>query len=57
MNRHYHHNILCITFAIVWGLLCMISCDSSSRRSAMLAVLDEADSLNRSYVPITSDSL
>ena len=57
MNRHFHHNILCITFAIAWGLLCMISCDSSSRRSAMLAVLNEADSLNRSYVPITSDSL
>lgn len=57
MKKHFNHNILCIIFVIVWGLLFTISCDSSSRRSAMLAVLDEADSLNRSYVPITSDSL
>jgi len=57
MNIHFRHSILCMLFVIAWGLLSIISCDSSSRRSAMLAVLDEADSLNRSYVPIASDSL
>ena len=57
MNRHFHHDVFCVIVTIIWGLLAIISCDSSGRRSAMLAVLDEADSLNRSYVPITSDSL
>ena len=57
MNRHYCYNIFCVIVTFLWGYLSIISCDSSGRRSAMLAVLDEADSLNRSYVPITSDSL
>ena len=35
----------------------LAACDSASRRPAMLAVLDKADSLNRSYIPITSDIL
>ena len=57
MNRHFRNDI---TYAISGILICMpsiVSCDSGSRRAAMLAVLDEADSLNRSYIPITSDGL
>ena len=42
---------------MLWGLLTLVSCDSAARRAAMLAVLDDADSLNGSYIPITSDSL
>jgi uncharacterized protein YoxC len=38
-------------------MLPIVSCDNSSRHAAMLAVLDKADSLNCSYIPITSDSL
>ncbi|MBQ8157429.1 MAG: hypothetical protein IJ081_00210 [Prevotella sp.] len=33
----------------------LTSC-GSGRRAAMLAVLDEADSLNRNYIPLTNDS-
>ena len=36
-------------------LLLLIAC-SSSERGRMLAVLDEADSLNRNYIPFTTDS-
>ena len=58
MNRHLHHHILYIVaVAMLWGLLTLVSCDSAARRAAMLAVLDDADSLNGSYIPITSDSL
>ena len=58
MNRHLHHHILYIVaVAMLWGLLMLVSCDSAARRAAMLAVLDDADSLNGSYIPITSDSL
>lgn len=57
MNRHFTHKILFGIVAFLCGMLSTVSCDSSSRRTTMLAVLDEADSLNRSYTPITSDSL
>jgi len=57
MNRHLHYHILYAAAVILWGLLTIAACDGSSRRAAMLAVLDEADSLNRNYIPITSDSL
>ena len=57
MNRHFTHKILFGIVAFLCGMLSTVSCDSSSRRTTMLAVLDEADSLNRSYIPITSDSL
>lgn len=58
MNRHLHHHILYnVAVAMLWGLLTLVSCDSAARRAAMLAVLDDADSLNGSYIPITSDSL
>ena len=57
MSRLLSHNILYAAVVILWGLLTIASCDSSSRRAAMLAVLNEADSLNRNYIPITSDSL
>lgn len=36
-------------------LLLLIAC-GSSERGRMLAVLDEADSLNRNYIPFTTDS-
>ena len=57
MSRLLHHHILYAAAVILWGLLTIAACDSSGRRAAMLAVLDEADSLNRNYIPITSDSL
>lgn len=57
MNRHLHYHILYAAAVILWGLLTIAACDGSSRRAAMLAVLDEADSLNRNYIPITTDSL
>ena len=57
MNRHFTHKILFGILAFLCGMLSTVSCDSSSRRTIMLAVLDEADSLNRSFIPITSDSL
>ncbi len=37
-------------------LLLLASC-GSSERGRMLAVLDEADSLNRNYIPFTTDSV
>lgn len=37
-------------------LLLLASC-GSSERGRMLAVLDEADSLNRNYLPVTGDSM
>ena len=37
-------------------LLLLIAC-GSSERGRMLAVLDEADSLNRNYIPFTTDSV
>ncbi len=57
MNRHFRHGIIHGIVAILWGLLSFVSCESSSRHTYMLAVLEEADSLNRCYIPITSDSL
>ena len=57
MNRHFRNVIPYPLLGILIGLLSIVSCDNNSRRAAMLAVLDEADSLNRSYIPITSDSL
>ena len=57
MSRLLRHHILYAAAVILWGLLTIAACDSSGRRAAMLAVLDEADSLNRNYIPITSDSL
>ena len=57
MDRHFSHKILCGIVAFLCGLLSTVSCNNSSRRTSMLAVFDEADSLNRSYTPITSDSL
>ena len=57
MSRLLHHHILYAAAVILWGLLTIAACDSSGRRAAMLAALDEADSLNRNYIPITSDSL
>jgi len=57
MSRLLSHNILYAAAAILWGLLTIAACDSAGRRAAMLAVLDEADSLNRNDIPITSDSL
>ena len=57
MVKRFCHVILYFTIPILWGLPSLVSCDGSGRRAAMSAVLDEADSLNRSYIPITSDSL
>ena len=57
MSRLLRHHILYAAAVILWGLLTIAACDSSGRRAAMLAVLDEADSLNSNYIPITSDSL
>ncbi len=57
MHCHLRHYTLYVVAIILGGLLSVVACDSSSRRAAMLAVLDEADSLNRNYIPITSDSL
>ena len=57
MSRLLRHHILYAAAVILWGLLTIAACDSDGRRAAMLAVLDEADSLNRNYIPITSDSL
>lgn len=57
MNRQLHHHILYAAVTILWCLLSVAACDSAGRRAAMLAVLEEADSLNRNYIPITSDSL
>ena len=45
---------LSVVAVVFWLVLSFGSCDSASRRAAMLAVLDEADSLNRSYIPIIS---
>ena len=39
------------------GLLTVVACNSAGRRAAMTAILDRADSLNRNYIPITTDSL
>lgn len=49
--------ILYIAVVVSSLLLSFASCDSTARRVAMLAVLEEADSLNLNYIPITSDSL
>lgn len=57
MNRQLHHHILYAAVTILWCLLSVAACDSAGRRAAMLAALDEADSLNRNYILITSDSL
>ncbi len=57
MNRQLHHHILYAAVTILWCLLSVAACDSAGRRAAMLAVLEEADSLNRNYILITSDSL
>ena len=57
MSRLLRHHILYAAAVILWGLLTIAACDSDGRRAAMLAALDEADSLNRNYIPITSDSL
>ncbi len=57
MPSHLSHSTIVAIAIILGGLLSVVACDSSSRRAAMLAVLDEADSLNRNYIPITSDSL
>ena len=57
MDRHFRYNIPYAILGILISLLSIVSCDNSSRRAAMLTVLDEADSLNQSYIPITSDSL
>lgn len=43
-----------LTFAL---LLLLFSSCGGGRRAAMLALLDEADSLNRNYLPVTGDSL
>lgn len=56
MNRHFFH-VLGAIVNILWGLLTMVACSSTARRAAMLSVLDITDSLNHSYIPITSDSL
>ena len=57
MNKHISHGIPFAFISVVCCLLSFISCDSSGRRAAMNAVLDDADSLNRSYIPLSSDSL
>lgn len=57
MNKHFYHDIPFAIISVVCCLLSFVSCDSSGRRVLMNAVLDDADSLNRSYIPITSDSL
>ena len=57
MKRHHRRQIPYTIVAVLWGMLSIISCDRGSHRAAMLAILDEADSLNRSYIPISSDSL
>ena len=41
--------------AVYLAILSLTSC-GSGRRAAMLALLDEADSLNRNYIPLTNDS-
>ncbi|MBR5653225.1 MAG: hypothetical protein IKX22_04010 [Prevotella sp.] len=57
MDRHLGYGNFCAIISFLWGLLSFVSCDSNSHRAAMLAVLDGADSLNRSYIPITTDSI
>ena len=57
MNKHFCHSIPFTIISVACCLLSFVSCDSSGRRAAMNAVLDDADSLNRSYIPISSDSL
>jgi len=45
---------------LVVGLLTIVSlasCDGGFRRASMLSVLDEADSLNRNFLPLTNDTL
>ena len=52
MSKPLHNALLAILCALL-----LASCDSAGRRAAMTAVLDRADSLNRNYIPITTDSL
>ncbi len=46
------HGVLLLFLALT-----MLSACHSGQRRAMLALLDEADSLNRAYAPLPSDSL
>ncbi len=57
LNSHPHLRIPAAVAAILWAVLTVASCDSAGRRAAMLAVLDQTDSLNRNYILITTDSL
>ena len=51
-----HHSFLLPLFlALCLAILSLTSC-GSGRRAAMLALLDEADSLNRNFIPMTNDS-
>ena len=52
MHRSF---LLPLFIASFLAILSLTSC-GSGRRAAMLAVLDEADSLNRNYIPLTNDT-
>ena len=47
---------LSVLLALCLAILSLTSCDGGARRASMLAVLDEADSLNRNFIPMTNDS-
>ncbi len=57
LNSHPHLRIPTVVAVLLMGLLTVVACNSAGRRAAMTAVLDRADSLNRNYIPITTDSL
>lgn len=46
-----------LLIAALSAVLSLISCDGGFRRASMLAVLNEADSLNRNFIPLTNDTL
>lgn len=57
MDRHLGYGKFCAIISFLWGLLSFVSCDSNSHRAAMLALLNEQDSLNRAYQQLSLDTI
>ena len=57
MDRHLGYGKFCAIISFLWGLLSFVSCDSNSHRAAMLALLNEQDSLNRAYKHLSLDTI